>query len=66
MNLQGHRNDSNESRLVICSSMTGVSGSARLWLSCQAIIWISLLVGLLQSHSHMLNKTPKTMKQQHH
>ena len=44
MNLQGHRNDAGESRPVamplVCLDSAGV------WLSCQAIIWISVLAGL--------------------
>ena len=43
MNLQGHRNDPVKANLVICSYAIDVSN-----LSCQAIIWISALVGLLR------------------
>ena len=43
MNLQGHRNDGSGSRP---GSAIGVS--AGVWLSCQAIIWISVLAGLLR------------------
>ena len=34
--------------LAIFSPVIGVSDSARVWLSCQAIKWISVLAGLCQ------------------
>ena len=42
MNLKGHRNDASESK------PGSLMDSARDWLSCQAIIWISVLTGLFQ------------------
>ena len=50
MNLQGYRNDPSESRpgyLYIALSLMYLD-SARVWLSCQVIIGISVLVGLFQ------------------
>ena len=47
MNLQGYRNDASESkpRLFVALSFVCLD-SARVWLSCQAIIGISVLAGL--------------------
>ena len=49
MNLQGHRNDANESRpgYFVALSLVCVD-SVRVWLSCQAIIGISVLAGLFR------------------
>ena len=51
MNLQGHRNDASD--LCICSSLVGVYlDSARVWLSCQVIIGISVLAGLFRDFAN--------------
>ena len=48
MNLQGHRNDAGDSRpgYVFVPLPLVYLDSAGVWLSCQAIIWILVLVGL--------------------
>ena len=50
MNLQGHRNDASESRPCYVLNFVALSlvclDSARVWLSCQAIIRISVLAEL--------------------
>ena len=55
VNLQGPRNDTNESRPGSVIGVSGYTYRARVWLSYQAIIWISVLVRLfrvfqIQSH----------------
>ena len=56
MNLQGHRNDANESRPGYLLLSHWCLHSARVWLSCQAIIGILFLrdcFRFLQIQSHM-------------
>ena len=38
--------------LVICSSVIVYLDRTRVWLSCQAIIWISVLAGLFRVFSN--------------
>jgi len=48
MNLQGHRNEAGGKQTWLFVALPLVClDSAGVWLSCQAIIWISVLAGLL-------------------
>ena len=56
MNLQGHRNDAGKSRpawLFVALALVHLD-SARVWLSYQAIIWISILARLLQDFANLV------------
>ena len=64
MNLQGHRNDASESRpawLFVALSLVHLD-SAGVWLSCQAIIWISVLVGLFRVFANPVTYSQKFLQ----
>ena len=52
MNLKGHRNDAGESRPV--SLPLECLDSIGVWLSCQAIIWISGIIPRFCESGHKL------------